>query len=319
MKKQILCSFILLFIVNTAKSQQTFSLTTSPYTQDFNGLASSGTNITWSNGGVPPSSPGAGWQSNRSTYAANDGGSNTGSLYSYGSMNSSDRALGSLASGSTNTILFGVCFTNNTGFSIYNLNVNYWGEQWRRTNSTDDRLNFEYQVGVNSIEASGTWTPVNELNFNPPQNGSDTALNGNDPANRINISHTINISIPPNVNFCFRWRDENSPGSDKGMAVDDFQLSFQVTSSSNASIKGRVITVGGRAIRDAVVTIAGGRLPEPITKKVSSFGYYIFEDIPVGETYIISVSSKRYFFSQPSRVINLQEDIVDIDFIADDR
>jgi hypothetical protein len=49
----------------------------------------------------------------------------------------------------------------------------------------------------------------------------------------------------------------------------------------------------------------------------SSFGYYTFENVPVGDTYILSATSKRYTFSSPSRVINLQEDVNGIDFITE--
>ncbi|MCS6874174.1 MAG: carboxypeptidase-like regulatory domain-containing protein [Acidobacteriota bacterium] len=319
MRKAFLTFLILSCVCWLAKAQTTFSLTTSPYTQNFDGLSNTGANNTWTNGGAPPQSPGAGWQSNRITYSANNGSSNAGNLYSYGSTGSTERALGSLASSSTGTIIFGVCFTNNTGFSIYNPTISYYGEQWRRTAANNDVLLFEYQVGVNSVTASSGWTVVPQLNFTPPQAGSDSAIDGNQPENRTLLSQTINISIPPNTNFCFRWSDENSTGNDKGMAIDDFQLTFQITSAASATISGRVISKNGRGINDAFVTIAGGNLPQPITKRVTSFGYYTFEDIPVGETYIISVFSKRYTFSQPSRVINLQEDLQGVDFVADDR
>lgn len=220
----LLCLFTLSLTENFA--QQTFPLGNFPYVQNFDGLANTGINIAWTNGGIPL---GAGWQSNRSTYSANDGHSNAGGLYSYGGDGSNERALGSLASGSTGTVIFGVCFTNNTGRTINSITVNYTGEQWRQTTAigNGDSLVFEYRIGVNSVTASGTWTNVPALNFNPPQSGIDGALDGNNPANRISLSQTISpFVVLPKQNFCLRWSDANSVGFDKGMAVDDLQLYF---------------------------------------------------------------------------------------------
>ncbi len=301
-------------------AQTTFSLTTSPYTQNFDGLANTGTSNTWTNGANPPASPGAGWQSNRSSYNASDGSSNTGALYSFGSSGSNERALGSLASNSTQTIIYGVCFTNNAGFTITSINVSYTGEQWRRTAANDDKLVFEYQVGVNTVTATSPWTNVPALDFTPPQSGTpDVSLDGNAAANRVNLSSSITLSVPPGADFCLRWSDANSSGNDKGMAIDDFQMSFTTTSAAPASIMGRVIDSAGRGISNAFVTLTGGSLTTPIVRRTSTFGYYSFEDIPVGETYIISVSSKRHRFSQSTHVVILQDNISNLDFIADDQ
>lgn len=310
---------LMLIILSCASTlAQTFSLTTSPYTQNFDGLANTGTTNTWTNGANPPASPGAGWQSNRSLYIASDGSNNAGALYSFGSTGSTERALGSLASGSTGTIIYGVCFTNNAGFTITSINVNYTGEQWRRTAANNDVLVFEYQVGVNTVTATSPWTNVPALDFTPPQSGADGSLDGNAAANRVNLSSSITLSVPPGADFCLRWSDANSSGNDKGMAIDDFQMSFTTTSAAPASIMGRVIDSAGRGISNAFVTLTGGSLTTPIVRRTNTFGYYSFEDIPVGETYIISVSSKRHNFSQSTHVVTLQENISNLDFIADD-
>jgi len=319
----MLNKFLLLLMLITlsfvSTSAQTFSLTTSPYTQNFDGLANTGTSNTWTNGANPPASPGAGWQSNRTSYAASDGSSNTGALYSFGSTGSTERALGSLASNTTNTIIYGICFTNDTGFTITSINVNYTGEQWRQTAANDDKLVFEYQVGVNSVTANTPWTNVPALDFTPPISSTPNGpLNGNAAANRVNLSSSITLSVPPGADFCLRWSDANSSGTDKGMAIDDLQMSFTTTTAAPASIMGRVIDSAGRGIPNAFVTLTGGSLTTPIVRRTNTFGYYSFEDIPVGETYIISVSSKRHNFSQSTHVVTLQENISNLDFIADD-
>ena len=65
-----------------------------------------------------------------------------------------------------------------------------------------------------------------------------------------------------------------------------------------------------------MVSVTGNSLPEPRVVQTGSFGYYTFDDLRVGETYVITVQGRRYFFQMPSRVINLTDNIADLDFIA---
>ena len=86
--------------------------------------------------------------------------------------------------------------------------------------------------------------------------------------------------------------------------------------AANASVGGRVLTSAGQGIRNAKVTITGGNLPEPQIITTGSFGYYQFDNLEVGQTYIITVNSQRYVFSNPTSVITLQEDIAEYNFTA---
>ena len=89
-----------------------------------------------------------------------------------------------------------------------------------------------------------------------------------------------------------------------------------VALAANASITGRVLTSAGQGIRNVKVTISGGNLPEPQIVSTGSFGYYHFDDLEVGQTYIITVNSQRYVFSNPTSVLTLQEDISEYNFTA---
>jgi hypothetical protein len=88
-------------------------------------------------------------------------------------------------------------------------------------------------------------------------------------------------------------------------------------SSAGASVTGRVITPNGNGIRDVMVSIAGGELEHPLQVATSNFGYFRFEDIPAGGTYVVTVQSRRFRFSSPSTVITLNDSIAGIDFVAD--
>jgi uncharacterized protein len=194
-----------------------------PYSQNFNSLANSGTNIPWNDDSTIP-----GWYSNRVTYTAGTGSSNTGSLYSFGSSNSPERALGSVASNSTGTIYYGSRFVNNTSNTISGLNISYTGEQWRNGGNTNPHtLDFQYQVGATSL-TSGSWIDFNTLDFTTPiATASSSVLDGNAAANRTTLSSTLGgLTIAPGQEIWLRWEDPNDAGNDHGLGIDDFTISI---------------------------------------------------------------------------------------------
>ena len=92
-----------------------------------------------------------------------------------------------------------------------------------------------------------------------------------------------------------------------------------VPTAANATISGQVFTANKQGIRNAVVMVTGGGLSEPRYVQTGSFGKYQFDDLAVGQTYVITVLSKRYFFQNPSFVINLDGDLSDVNFEAEER
>jgi hypothetical protein len=92
---------------------------------------------------------------------------------------------------------------------------------------------------------------------------------------------------------------------------------FATTAASFAA-SGRVLTASGNGIRNARVALTGA---DGTTRTVISgkLGYFRFDDVAAGETYIFSVSAKRYTFSQPAQVRSILEDTDDLIFTADFR
>ncbi len=88
-------------------------------------------------------------------------------------------------------------------------------------------------------------------------------------------------------------------------------------SAANASISGRVMTKNGSGIRNVIIVVSGGNLPQPILVQTSSFGYFRFKDLEVGQTYVLTLYSKQFTFTAPTRIITLYEDISDFNFIAE--
>jgi hypothetical protein len=86
--------------------------------------------------------------------------------------------------------------------------------------------------------------------------------------------------------------------------------------AANASITGRILTANGQGIRNVIIQLTSGT-GETKHAYSSSFGYYRFEDLAVGQTYVLTVLAKKYSFTNPTRLIGLNEDLTDEDFVSD--
>ncbi len=191
-----------------------------PYTQNFDTLANTGTS---------PTTP-LGWGLSEAgtnadtTYAAGDGTGNGGNTYSFGSVGSTERAFGGLQSGALIPTI-GAAFTNNTGSPITSLAIAYTGEEWRLgTAGRTDQIVFQYSTDATSL-TTGTWNNAASLNFNTPDTATTGAKNGDLAADRTSISATISgLNLANGAGFWIRWTDTNATGADDGLAVDDFSL-----------------------------------------------------------------------------------------------
>lgn len=211
------------------------SLTTfgSPYTQDFDMLSNAAGSTT--NSLVIPgwfmTETGGGARDNE-LYAVDPGASTTGDTYSYGAAAATDRAFGSLRSG-TCVSLIGASFTNNTGATIGALDISFYGEHWRLgTISRNDSLKFQYSLSA-TTPTSGVWSGVSALNFVSPTNAVVGAKDGNIAVNRTLLSTSITgLSIPNGATVWIRWMDIDVSGADDGMAIDDFTLTPQAATGA---------------------------------------------------------------------------------------
>lgn len=107
----------------------------------------------------------------------------------------------------------------------------------------------------------------------------------------------------------------DAAGTDEWIGVDDINVTCQIVTAASAAIGGRVTAEGSGLARQTVM-LSGGSLSQPIYTTTNSFGSYAFNNLPVGETYIVTVLSKRYTFANPTRVITLQSDALETSFEA---
>jgi hypothetical protein len=219
--------FLLLLLFTTVIVRGQFSLMTSPYTQNFDGLgtATSGSITAGSLNNV--STTLNGWYfsellaSANTVITAGTGSSATGDSYNFGLAANADRTLGGLRSGTLNP-LFGFYFTNNTGSDIEALQVNYTGKTWRRgADNRIDRLIFQYSTNATTL-TSGIWTNADVLDYTTPI--VLAVGNGNIQHSAIINNYILNITIPDGANFFIRWFDFDATGSDDGMGIDDITL-----------------------------------------------------------------------------------------------
>ena len=80
-------------------------------------------------------------------------------------------------------------------------------------------------------------------------------------------------------------------------------------------VAGRALTRQGRGIAGAMVTMtdSAGATRTVLT---NSSGYYRFDNVASGATYIIAARAKRYTFEPSSQVINVAEDLAKVNFTS---
>ncbi len=92
-----------------------------------------------------------------------------------------------------------------------------------------------------------------------------------------------------------------------------FSVRVREDVSNNVIISGRITTPDGRGLRSATVWIID---PQGATRAVTtgSFGFYSFENVAAGQTYMINVSSRLYRFASRSLLAN--DNLTNVDFVG---
>ncbi|MBK7393687.1 MAG: hypothetical protein IPI64_10370 [Chloracidobacterium sp.] len=93
-------------------------------------------------------------------------------------------------------------------------------------------------------------------------------------------------------------------------------LNVSILTATELSISGRVLTSGGAASAIARIVITGNSLAQPISVFTGVNGTYQVNGLAAGETYIVTVMSRRFTFETPSRVVTLIDNVTDADFIG---
>ena len=91
------------------------------------------------------------------------------------------------------------------------------------------------------------------------------------------------------------------------------------TTAGNATISGRVMSVDGRALKNIRLVLRNGSGGSSRFALTNAFGYCSFQDVEVGEFYVLSVQNKRYIFENSSYAFTLGEDFSPAAFVGTPR
>lgn len=251
-------------MVSVSAAAIDYSSIGSTYTQNFDALASSGTDIPWSNDSTIP-----GWSLFRVTsdtnhapvplsfYDASDGSASDGRFYSLG--NNADRALGGVGSGKfgdRTTEAFPIQFShvdgwitasiaNNTGIQLTRFTLRYDGEQWSDADLNPQTLAFQYGLGATFADVA-TWSaPGGSFDFvSPVHSQPGNVVDGNGAGRLASLGGTVtNVAWQPGSTLWFRWIELNDAGGDHALAIDN--ISFSANSEVAAVPEAPAVLFGG--------------------------------------------------------------------------
>lgn len=258
------------------------------------------------------------------TFVWDTGTGSSGAIYNYGTAGATDRALGTLASGST-TPRIGLVLQNTSSTTFTAFALDYIAEQWRSSTVAQNVLTFGYSVGsdiasLTDMSAAPQFTESSLDAKGKSPVGSNGTTNGNLAENRTAVSGVAQPSgftWAPGQYLALYWTDVNDGGNDAGIAIDDFSFEAGAatttpagavnwtgatnsnwdTSTANwsgnsSSTYVEQIAVGGKVIGDSVTfgnTGAGtvtvtGSGVTPSAVLIDSSSNYLFQGGPIKGT-----------------------------------
>ena len=184
--------------------------------------------------GLPALNGWYGYAAMSSQFGATDGDQTTGGQISFGLPNSSNRALGLLATSSTGATAFGAKFINTTGTNLSYLDINLTGEVWRQSD-TAKTLQFFYSIDptATNVWPTSTTAFLPALNVAFPTVKADkggVAVDGTAAADQTNcgVFNQIITNWPPGAALWLVWQMTDNTGKAQGLGIDN--LSFSATS-----------------------------------------------------------------------------------------
>ena len=196
-----------------------------------------------------------------------------------------------------------VFYINTTGY--FGINMSYRVRDVDAgNNSSVSQIALQYRVGQTGPFINVPTGYISDATDGPNISGRTT---------------TRNVALPAAVNnqpqVQVRLITSNAPGPDEWIGVNNIILGPFAPTAAGATIGGRIYSPYGTPLANTQVlmydNMGGVR-----TAISNAFGYYRFEGVTVGETYIFEVRSKRYTFTEAIRTFSVQEDFDSLDFYA---
>ena len=86
--------------------------------------------------------------------------------------------------------------------------------------------------------------------------------------------------------------------------------------AATVGISGRVTTSGGHGIKNVEVLLIS---PSGEVRRALSapFGFFRFENVMSGQSYIVTVTARQHVFNNPTRIIDVEDELTGVDFTAE--
>lgn len=169
---------------------------------------------------------------------------------------------------------------------------------------------------IGNVGTSTGWIASDLLNVNPmlgalANNGGFTMtflpMTGS-PAINAGQNCVVDLTCSANNPPFAVTTDQRGIARPQGSAVDIGSVEV-AQAAANATVSGRVVSPSGQPVGNVLVTISNGSGVVQ-TALTTSFGYFTFSGIPSGQSYTISVSSKRFAFTPQN--VSVGGDVTDI-------
>jgi Carboxypeptidase regulatory-like domain/Putative Ig domain len=118
---------------------------------------------------------------------------------------------------------------------------------------------------------------------------------------------TYNFDITATDSNPFSFAKSNLAPNTK---TESFTLIIAAPSAANASVRGRLISPFGRGLANAGVAITNTATGEIRYARSNQLGYFNFQELAVGNVYVVEANSKRFVFNSQSFTLN--EDLTDL-------
>lgn len=178
--------------------------------------------------------------------------------------------------------------------------------------SAGDAADTGTAITYQSTDILDTPPQLGPLQLNPPGTTPTHALFQNSPALDKGSSCGATIDQRGAMRPVQNVSVTDAPGGD---ASDIGAFEGQATSPASVFVGGRVFSGKGRGIANVRLTLMS-MTGETHTVISNPFGYYRFDGVQVGQTYILTVSAKRFYFENSTRVLFVSDEMREVDFVA---
>jgi hypothetical protein len=172
------------------------------------------------------------------------------------------------------------------------------GRYWTLTDGSGITADVKFSYGPINV-ANGTTIFGTEANYKPQRvtGGVATAFADTCTAGTSCVDQTNHFIFMPQIStFAGNWT-----------------ASELAPTAAMVGVSGRVISADGRAIRGVRVTLDDGT-GHAMTMVTNAFGYYHFDEVQSGSTYLLNAQARGYTFTP--RVVSVNDELTDVNLTA---